>query len=110
MTNENQIYKVKPVECPVCGKSLSSVHGINHIAEPQAYDISICGYCTTVMVFDKNINPKVITDEQIAILKTANSQLWNDIQETIENINKSKGNPVQFLLNKKSCLILKRPY
>lgn len=95
MSSESKIHRVKLIECPVCGSALNAAHGVNHAEEPQENDISICGYCTTVMVFDKNAKARVISDNEISIIKMVNSSLWDQVNETIERLNKKKGNPAK---------------
>jgi hypothetical protein len=47
------------------------------------------------MVFNKDAKARVISDIEISIIKLANREIWDEVEKTIERINKTKGNPTK---------------
>ena len=93
MSNVSKVHKVEAIECPVCGVELNSARCVDGNDKPKQYDLSVCGFCTTVMVFDKDIKARVITDVELEILKSLNPELYNQINNTIKVIENKKGRP-----------------
>jgi predicted RNA-binding Zn-ribbon protein involved in translation (DUF1610 family) len=94
MSSMRKVHKVKAVECPVCGTELNSARCVDGNEKPKEYDLSVCGFCTAVMVFNKDLRARVITDAEFEILKSVNPGLYNQLNDTIKVIENRKGRPV----------------
>jgi hypothetical protein len=94
MSSVNKIHRVKLVECPVCGSALNAAKSVNGADQPREYDLSVCGFCTTVLIFDKDIKARVITDIEFEILKSVNPELYTQINTVIKTIENRRGKPV----------------
>ena len=91
MNNENKHHRMDHMECPVCGSSLNATREANGTDDkPSENDISVCEFCTAVMVFDKNIKPRIITDQEFQMIKKINPDLFNELNKIIEIISNKK--------------------
>ena len=93
MSNVSKVHRVKEIECPVCGAELNSAKGIDVDHQPREYDLSMCGFCTTVLVFEKDLKARVIKDIELQILKSVNPELYKQMNDTIKLIENKKGRP-----------------
>lgn len=93
MSSVRKIHKIEAVECPVCGVELNSARCVDGNHKPKEYDLSVCGFCTAVMVFDEDLKARVITDVEFEILKSVNPELYNQLNGTIKVIENRKGRP-----------------
>lgn len=65
--------------CPGCGASLDAASSFgNHVPEPS--DLTVCGYCASVLMFGEGLSLSLLTQEQWE------SDLDDDGRERIQNI------------------------
>jgi hypothetical protein len=93
MSKENK-HKVADVECPVCGTTLNRARGTTNTEEaPRENDISVCAYCTAVMVFDSDLKTRVITDQEFTAIKQQAPDLYDELNSAIKLIQNHRGKP-----------------
>ena len=92
MSKRPKLYKVEPIECPVCGERLNASSPVNdEDIAPKEYDITICDYCSTVMVFNKHLKPKVITTEEFGTIKNDYPEVSQEINNVVQEILSRRG-------------------
>lgn len=96
MSKKDGVHRVSHVECPVCGSGLNAARSVDtDEGEPRENDLSICGYCSAVMVFDKDIKTRIITDYEWEALKKQAPDLYNELNKAIQLIQNKGGNPAK---------------
>ena len=80
---------VVPISCPYCGATLDDATQMGaEQAQPSEGDITVCLYCTGVMLYDVHLKPVVLTDEA---RKGISEENWADINRVAAAIRKGRG-------------------
>ena len=53
--------------CPNCKRNLNCVTS-NFEGQPKEKDLSLCAYCGSFLIFDKDLQPQALTDAEILAL------------------------------------------
>lgn len=78
---------VPDTECPVCSMVLNRSSEINgKDIKPTEGDVTICNYCSCVMVLNSDLKPRVITDQELKDLKENYPNEWKTIEMFIHEI------------------------
>ena len=74
------------IYCPCCSKKQDSHSGIGTEKAPKPDDISICFYCGTVCIFDKDLHLVKMPAEQLQELSKEDPLIYKMIIGTVAGI------------------------
>ena len=80
------IYKVKKNECPTCKCQLDAATPMDTTDErpPVEGDIHICAKCATILTYDKNMDPQVMSQDDIRELEPSLSEEIQKVQKVVQ--------------------------
>lgn len=67
--NDTNTTMVPEAHCPVCESKLDAAHPTAGAPAPMPGDVSICFYCTAFLVFNDDMLPESIGDEEFETLE-----------------------------------------
>jgi hypothetical protein len=78
------IHRHPPRACPSCGRNLNAAGTFNgDPAPPTAGDITVCFGCEKALVFEKDLNLVIATDD---FLRTLPPEARRQVDQTIANL------------------------
>lgn len=88
------ILRVEPSHCKKCLHVFDSHSGISgdSIRHPEQDDLTICAYCGTISIFDKDLNLVAMTQQQLDDLKNDDYENWAILQKASFVIKECIGN------------------
>jgi hypothetical protein len=76
---------VPECDCPVCGKKLNRVSGVDNEGTPSEGDFTVCIACSSLLVFmpDLTVRMPTVTETELA----STIPIINRLQRTISMVN-----------------------
>ena len=72
--------KVTTSKCPSCNAVIDDAEGLTTSKGPSEGDVSICFYCAKVLLYGRDLTPRLPTDDEMDTVKA--SPQWASIQKT----------------------------
>lgn len=61
-------YIVEKTACPYCGKAINMATNTENERGPEEGDLSVCGWCGGLLIFNEDLSIRKLTIEEIANL------------------------------------------
>lgn len=73
-------------KCPGCGYDFDRASGANTDSPPAEGDISICGRCAAVLVFDEDLRLSVFPEEDVKLLHPEDRAAIEAVRDAIRRM------------------------
>ncbi|MCW5907331.1 MAG: hypothetical protein KIS94_05695 [Chitinophagales bacterium] len=79
-------YTIKSCRCPKCNKELNRATNATGNSSPQGGDLSICGYCTSFLVFREDTSVELLDRDEFLKLPKETRERMIDARDLLNQL------------------------